>query len=221
MVSTKEEFENIVRRTLEYQEARALLLELAELQEERARIRSELKKLRTFFPEVIRLAKSDVRHSSENDPDGSIAHCFKAAIKCDLPSSLPRELSADQIDTRLGLFLAAIDRIVAWERLDALVAPAYSREEWPERHLNVSPMVRLYFLHQWCGLSYKAIVHRTQDCFPMRAFVGINHRALPSEATLLGFKYVLEQNGLVSEIARIVTDGLVFDNTSVLRCMER
>jgi chromatin segregation and condensation protein Rec8/ScpA/Scc1 (kleisin family) len=84
MVSTEEEFQNIVRRTLEYQEARALLLELAELEEERARIRSERKKLRTFFPEVIRLAKSDVRHSSENDPDGFIAHCSKAAIECDL-----------------------------------------------------------------------------------------------------------------------------------------
>jgi hypothetical protein len=55
---------DIVRNTLEYYEARAILAEKAKLRAEMARINAELKHIRRLSPDAVGLAKSD----SENAP---------------------------------------------------------------------------------------------------------------------------------------------------------
>ena len=70
----------------------------------------------------------------------------------------PRKLASIAYDTkgkvtRRERFLTAMDAVMPWARLLALVAPHYAkpgRRRWP---LPLENDVRVYFLQQWFDLS--------------------------------------------------------------------
>lgn len=201
----------IVRNTFEYHEACELVLEKEALRAKIMRIESELKKVRRLSYLAVTLAKNDALYAAKHSSGESLDHSTKAEVGSPLdnpPSRIPEKLSAEQQAGSLARFLAAMDRKVAWEKLDAIVAPAYSKGAWPAPHFSVSSMVRLYFLQHWCCMSHEALAQRIHDWPAINTFVGIDRKMLPRPAILLRFKSMLEQSGLAAEIAQAVIDGL-------------
>jgi hypothetical protein len=219
MVSREDELQDIIRNTIEYHEARALLAEKATLHAEIARINAELRQFQKLSAFAVELAKIDAQDAFLNAIDGFPP--LSAKIGRDGPKDnapvLPRdELPAEHLDARLAQFLAEVDRKVDWKKVDALVAPAYYNGTWPAPRPNVSSMIRLYFLQEWCSMPDKTISRRIQHCPATSAFVGIDRQTPPpSPATLLRFKCLLAQSGLAYEISQIVMDGLEFKDAPV------
>ncbi len=65
----KHEMNESVRNTLEYAEARVLLLQKAVLRAEMKRINSEIKKLQYLSPDAVETAKSDAEQNQQDIPD--------------------------------------------------------------------------------------------------------------------------------------------------------
>ena len=67
----KYEMKEHIRETLEYAEARRLLLQRAAIRAEIKRINAELRKLQYLSPDAVRVAKTDAEESTPGMPDKS------------------------------------------------------------------------------------------------------------------------------------------------------
>ncbi len=57
------------------------------------------------------------------------------------------------------------------------------------------PMLRLYLMQKWVGLSDLAMVEVLHERTPMRAFAGLTlTTAILDDTTILNFRYLLESN---------------------------
>ena len=66
--------------------------------------------------------------------------------------------------TRREMFLADMERIVPWARLEAAIAPSYPRSGRVGRPpIGVPRMLRMYCLQQWYGLADEAVVDAPSD----------------------------------------------------------
>jgi len=105
--------------------------------------------------------------------------------------------------TRREKFLAEMEQVVPWARLEALIEPLYptsGRVGRPPK--GVSLMLRMYFLQQWFGLADEALEDAIYDSQSMREFTGIDlsREAVPDATTLLKFRRLLEQHGLTAKL---------------------
>jgi IS5 family transposase len=90
--------------------------------------------------------------------------------------------------TRREVFLANMERIVPWSRLEAAIASSYPRSGRGGRPpIGVPKMLRMYCLQQWYGLADEALEDALYDSQSMRDFVGIDlsREAAPDATTLL------------------------------------
>lgn len=55
--------------------------------------------------------------------------------------------------TRRAQFLAAMNRVVPWGELCALIEPVYPKGEGGRPAVPLERMLRIYFLQQWFNLS--------------------------------------------------------------------
>jgi hypothetical protein len=78
--------------------------------------------------------------------------------------------------TRRAAFLAAMERVVPWSALCALIEPFYPKPGNGHPPVGVERMLRLYFLQQWFNLSDPAVKEVLYDSPAMRRFVGIDPR---------------------------------------------
>lgn len=105
--------------------------------------------------------------------------------------------------TRREKFLAEMDRIVPWARLEAIIAPAYPRSGRVGRPpMGVPKMLRMYCLQQWYGLADEALEDALYDSQALRDFVGIDlsHESAPDATTLLKFRRLLLANELTKAL---------------------
>lgn len=106
--------------------------------------------------------------------------------------------------TRRQQFLAEMERVVPWERLLPLVAPAQppasARGGRPAHAAGV--MLRIHFMQQWFGLSDPAMEEALHDIPVMRAFAGldIGTDPLPDESSILRFRHRLEEMGVAQRL---------------------
>ena len=100
--------------------------------------------------------------------------------------------------TRRGEFLSAMEVVVPWADLVALIAPHYPRAGNGRRPVGLERMLRIYFLQQWFNLSDPAVEDALYDSLAMRGFVGIDlgREPVPDETTVCKFRHLLERHEL-------------------------
>ena len=101
--------------------------------------------------------------------------------------------------TRREVFLAEMDRVVPWLRLEAVIEPLYPKSGRVGRPpIGVSRMLRMYCLQQWYGLADEALEDALYDSQALRDFVGIDlsRESVPDATTLLKFRRLMVENQL-------------------------
>jgi IS5 family transposase len=132
----------------------------------------------------------------------------QTASCCDDPamkqtSFASAEFARKKRKTRRERFLAEMDQVVPWSRLEALIEPHYPRSGRVGRPpIGVSRMLRMYFLQQWYTLADEALEDALYDSQAMREFIGIDlgRENVPDATTLLKFRRLLEQHDLTAAI---------------------
>lgn len=105
--------------------------------------------------------------------------------------------------TRREKFLAEMERVVPWARLEALIEPKYpSAGRVGRQPIGIARMLRMYFLQQWFGLADEAVEDALYDSQSMREFVGIDlaRESVPDATTLLKFRRLLEEHQLTAAL---------------------
>jgi len=113
------------------------------------------------------------------------------------------EFAGKKRKTRRERFLAEMDGVVPWARLEALIEPHYPKSGKVGRPpIGVPRMLRMYFLQQWYTLADEALEDALYDSQAMREFVGIDlgRENVPDATTLLKFRRLLEQHDLTAAI---------------------
>jgi IS5 family transposase len=112
--------------------------------------------------------------------------------------------------TKRERFLAEMDGVVPWARLEGLIAPHYAKAGNGRRPYPLCTMLRIYFLQQWYALSdpgaeealYDIHSCRRRASSTMRAFAGLELGcdAIPDETTILNFRHLLERHDLTKAL---------------------
>jgi len=123
------------------------------------------------------------------------------------------EFAAKKRVTRRERFFAEMEQVVPWAALLAALAPHYfpgaeGRRGRPP--IGLERMLRMYFLQQWFGLSDEGLEDAIYDSQALRGFLGLDlgREAVPDATTLLGFRHLLEEQGLTELIFETVNTGL-------------
>ena len=130
--------------------------------------------------------------------------------------------------TRRDAFLAEMTRVVAWERLEAVVAPHYPQAGGGRRPYPLGVMLRVHFLQHWYGYSDPAMEDALHDIPVLRRFAGLDagESRMPDETTILNFRRRLEAHQLgqslfaevvamLSEQGLILREGTIVDATLI------
>jgi IS5 family transposase len=134
------------------------------------------------------------------------------------------EYAGKKRQTRRERFLAEMNAVVPWARLEALIEPHYPRSGKVGRPpIGVPRMLRMYFLQQWYTLADEALEDALYDSQAMREFIGIDlgRENVPDATTLLKFRRLLEQHDLTSAIlaevnAHLTERGLLMRQGTVV-----
>lgn len=112
--------------------------------------------------------------------------------------------------TKRDKFLAEMDKVVPWSRLQSLIEPCYPKAGNGRPPLPLSTMLRVYCLQQWYGLSDPGMEEALYDMESMRRFAGIEliDEAVPDETSILNFRRLLETHELTAKIFAEVVEYL-------------
>lgn len=104
--------------------------------------------------------------------------------------------------TRKAVFLAEMEAVVPWARLEALIEPVYPKKGNGRPPMPLRTMLRIHFLQQWFGYSDPAMEEALSDIPLLRRFARLDafDDALPDESTILRFRHLLEQHRLAEAI---------------------
>ena len=122
------------------------------------------------------------------------------------------EYTGKKKTTRRERFLAEMEQVVPWARLEALIVPHYPAGKRGRPPVGVARMLRLYFLQQWYGLADEALEDALYDSHALRNFTGIDLglENVPDATTLLKFRRLLETHDLtrrlLDEVSALLTE---------------
>jgi IS5 family transposase len=120
--------------------------------------------------------------------------------------------SLDYKRTKREVFLAEMDEVVPWARLEAVIAPHYPKAglHGGRRPYPLTVMLRIYLLQQWYQLSDPGAEEALYDIQSMRAFAGLElgRDAIPDETTILNFRHLLERHELTKAVFAAVAEHL-------------
>ena len=136
------------------------------------------------------------------------------------------EQSQKKKRTKREVFLAEMDAVVPWARLEGLISPYYTKTRKGRPQMRLAVMLRIYFLQQWYGLSDPGAEEALYDMHSMRDFTGLDLASdpIPDETTILNFRHMLERHGLtealfgevktyLEERALLLRGGTIMDAT--------
>ena len=76
--------------------------------------------------------------------------------------------------TKREIFLGEMEAAVPWARLEALIAPHYTKQRLGRPQMPLAVMLRIYFLQQWYYLSDPGAEEALYDMHSMREFAGLD-----------------------------------------------
>ena len=99
--------------------------------------------------------------------------------------------------TRREKFLARMDGLIPWERLEGRIRPFYPKEGRGRRPYALSVMLRVHCVQLFYNLSDPGMEDLLHEVESVRRFVGLPLSSpLPDETTILKFRHLLERHGL-------------------------
>ena len=99
--------------------------------------------------------------------------------------------------TRREKFLARMDGLMPWERLEARIRPFYPKEGRGRRPYALSVMLRVHCVQLFYNPSDPGMEDLLHEVGSVRRFVGLRLSGpLPDETTILEFRHLLERHGL-------------------------
>ena len=121
--------------------------------------------------------------------------------------------------TRKAVFLAEMDTVVPWSRLEALIVPLYPKKGNGRPPIPLGTMLRIHFMQQWFGYSDPAMEEALHDVPLLRQFAGLDafQDVMPDESTILRFRHLLEQHDLATAIFAEVAGVLAEKGLSMKR----
>jgi IS5 family transposase len=123
---------------------------------------------------------------------------------------LPKQLSFSAYEllrtrrvTRRERFFSEMERVVPWERLEAVIEPLYpSTGRVGHPPIGLPVMLRMCCLQQRFGLFDEGLEDAIYDSQAMRGFIGIDlaRQSVPDTTTPLRFRRLLEEHHLTAAI---------------------
>jgi transposase, IS5 family len=125
--------------------------------------------------------------------------------------------------TRREAFLAEMDRVVPWHRLEALIEPHYPVAGNGRKPYPLGTMLRIHFLQHWYGYSDPGMEEALHDIPVLRRFAGLDAGVsrMPDETTILNFRHLLEAHqlgeSLFQEVVWLLTErGLILREGTIV-----
>jgi IS5 family transposase len=119
------------------------------------------------------------------------------------------EQSSKKKQTRREIFLAEMDQVMPWAKLEAVIAPFYPKAGKGRRPYPLSSMLRIHCLQQWYGLSDPAMEESLYEIASMRHFAHVQINTIPDETTLLNFRHLLEKHQLAATLFATINQHLI------------
>ena len=112
------------------------------------------------------------------------------------------EYTGKKKQTRRDKFLAEMEQVVPWARLEERLRPLYPKGERGRPPIGLERMLRVYFVQHWYGLSDEGLEDALYDSQALRGFAGIawNRDPVPDATTVLHFRHWLESHELTKEM---------------------
>jgi IS5 family transposase len=123
-----------------------------------------------------------------------------------------------KVTRREEAFLAEMDRVVPWQRLEALIEPHYPVAGNGRKPYPLGTMLRVHFLQHWYGYSDPGMEEALHDMPMLRRFAGLDAgiSCMPDETTILNFRHLLEAHQLAASLFQKVV-SLLTDRGLILR----
>ena len=125
--------------------------------------------------------------------------------------------------TRREAFLAEMDRVIPWQRLEALIEPVYPTAGNGRRPYPLGTMLRIHLLQHWYGYSDPAMEDALHEVPLLRRFAGLDagESRMPDETTILNFRHLLEKHqlaqSLFQEVVSLLTEqGLILREGTIV-----
>ena len=112
--------------------------------------------------------------------------------------------------SRKELFLDAMNEVVPWAELDALVEPFYPKTVHGGRPAALSIMLRIFFVQQWFKVSDLGIEEALYDSAALRRFAGVDlgRAPAPDVISVSRFRQLLEAHELGDKMIETVARHL-------------
>lgn len=130
--------------------------------------------------------------------------------------------------TRREVFLAEMERVVPWRRVEGLIEPVYPKPGNGRRPYPLGTMLRIHLLQHWYGYSDPAMEDALHEVPLLRRFAGLDagESRMPDETTILNFRHLLEKHqlaerlfqevvSLLTERGLILREGTIVDATLI------
>src|SRR3990167_126435 len=107
---------------------------------------------------------------------------------------------------RCEKFLEEMEKVVPWSEFQSEVYPHYTEKETGRKRMDMTMMLKIYFLQQWYSLSDREAEEMIYDRNSFQKFLGIDllSQKAPDETTILNFRHLLEEYKLQERFLRIV-----------------
>lgn len=112
------------------------------------------------------------------------------------------EYGGKRKQTRREKFLAEMEQVVPWIRLERLIEPNYPKAGNGRQPYPLATLLRIHFLQQWYGLSDPAAEDALYEITSMRQFskLSLTHNHIPDESTILQSRHLLEKHKLTEDL---------------------
>ncbi|MEJ1336419.1 MAG: IS5 family transposase [Candidatus Sedimenticola sp. (ex Thyasira tokunagai)] len=120
------------------------------------------------------------------------------------------EYSGKRKQTRREKFLAEMEQVVPWRRLERLIEPHYPKAGNGRQPYPLSAMLRIYCLQQWYGLSDPAAEDALYEITSIRRFaqLSLSRGNITDESAILQFRHLLEKHNLTEALFSEVSADL-------------
>ena len=111
--------------------------------------------------------------------------------------------------TRKEKFLARMEKLVPWQRLESVIEPYYPKAGKGRRPYPLMTMLRIHCLQQWYSLSDLAMEDALYEITSMRRFTALTlDNPIPDHTTIMNFRHLLERHGLGRQVFQEVQNWL-------------